>query len=461
MGLFTKKQHEENQVHMEDQQLLENEARLETASKDLLKLTTSLSNFDVDMKFISEKSKHAAETMGELGDSNLAIVEETTASMNQVSEIIDSASDTFEAITADASSLSIQNQKSQKLLTTVGDLKEDVVSDTEIMKQKIEQLVGLTKKIGDIVESVQEIANQTNLLALNAAIEAARAGEQGRGFSVVAEEIGNLSEDTKKNLEGMISFVEQIYAAANDGKESVERALASTDKMSSMIDEVSNTVSGNITTLKDVTERMDRLSGTINGIKISAQEINAAMGQSAEDAQRLLDISRTVSDTSGQSVDLAKSIALLDDNYSEVIAHMYEGRIAGKHAVTNAELSETIRGAVQQHLAWYEKLKGMVEKMEISPIQTNEKKCAFGHFYYALRVKHPAILDDWNKIASLHRDFHEHGNTIITAIYNKQPDQATRYLKEAENLSQEIIALLNRINEKIQECDRKQIKIFA
>lgn len=461
MGFLGKKEQVEKKELVENEQLMENGARLASASKELLKLTTALSAFDVNMHFISTKSKHAAKQMGELGDSNLAIVEETTASMNQVSEIIDTTSDAFQEVASEASSLSLQNQQSKELLETVGDLKEDVISDTEMMKNKIEQLVDLTRKIGDIVESVQEIANQTNLLALNAAIEAARAGEQGRGFSVVAEEIRQLSDDTKKNLEGMIRFVDQIYTAAGDGKESVERALESTEKMSSMIDEVSNTVNGNITTLKDVTDRMNQLSGTISGIKVSAQEINAAMGQSAEDAQQLLDISRTVNDTSGEAVDLANSISSLDDNYSEVIAQMYEGRIKGRHAVSNEELLENIRAAVQQHLAWYEKLESMVKDMKILPIQTNDKKCSFGHFYYALKVTHPAVLEDWKKIASLHKDFHHHGDSVIKAIWEKKPEQAEKLLQEAKGISKEVVDLLNRICEEIEECDRKKIKIFG
>jgi methyl-accepting chemotaxis protein len=41
-----------------------------------------------------------------------------------------------------------------------------------------------SKRIADIITTIDEIAFQTNLLALNAAVEAARAGEAGRGFAV-------------------------------------------------------------------------------------------------------------------------------------------------------------------------------------------------------------------------------------------------------------------------------------
>ncbi len=51
-----------------------------------------------------------------------------------------------------------------------------------------------SKKIGDIIGTIDGIAFQTNILALNAAVEAARAGEQGRGFAVVAAEVRSLAQ---------------------------------------------------------------------------------------------------------------------------------------------------------------------------------------------------------------------------------------------------------------------------
>ena len=266
--------------------LMENEGRMSDAAREVLDVATSISSFDVEMSHISNQLMNFAGEMEDVGESNLAVVEETNATMNQVTNSIDEAAETLNQLKDESTKFADQNNESVQLLHEVNGLKENVLDDTKHMNEKIEQLVQLAVEVGKIVESVQQIANQTNLLALNAAIEAARAGEQGKGFSVVADEVRNLADNTKTNLDGMRDFVDKIYAAASEGQESMNRTISSTNEMSEKIDLVSETIDGNITMLHELVDSVSNISGTMQGIKESAKEIDKAMDTYSEDAQK-------------------------------------------------------------------------------------------------------------------------------------------------------------------------------
>lgn len=67
--------------------------------------------------------------------------------------------------------------------------------------------------IGEVMEDTSQlkaIQGKQKILALNANIEAARAGEHGRGFSVVATEVGKLSESSSVVNEGIAAKVNKI-----------------------------------------------------------------------------------------------------------------------------------------------------------------------------------------------------------------------------------------------------------
>lgn len=100
-----------------------------------------------------------------------------------------------------------------------------------------------SKRIGEMVGLIDDIAFQTNLLALNAAVEAARAGEHGRGFAVVAGEVRGLarrSADAAKEIKTVIGSsnqsIEAGHARVNDSGRMMEQIRAAAQRAGSIMD---------------------------------------------------------------------------------------------------------------------------------------------------------------------------------------------------------------------------------
>ena len=93
----------------------------------------------------------------------------------------------------------------------------------DFIAEGIVKLSEQSSAIGEIIESVGDIASQSNLLAVNASIEAAKAGEHGKGFAVVAQEVRSLAEQSKE-------ATEQIKRILNDIQKSISTAVMATEQ---------------------------------------------------------------------------------------------------------------------------------------------------------------------------------------------------------------------------------------
>ena len=139
----------------------------------------------------------------------------------------------------------------------------------EVVGQVVEMMGRITassKKIADIIGTIDGIAFQTNILALNAAVEAARAGEQGRGFAVVASEVRALasrSADAAKEIKVLIG-------------QSVETA----EQGSGLVDEAGRTMA-------EILAQVRRVSDLMGEIGAASQEQSQGIGQVGDAVQQL------------------------------------------------------------------------------------------------------------------------------------------------------------------------------
>jgi methyl-accepting chemotaxis protein len=157
-----------------------------------------------------------------------------------------------------------------------------------------------SKRIADIITTIDEIAFQTNLLALNAAVEAARAGEQGRGFAVVAAEVRNLAQrsataakEIKELIQDSVAKVEGGAALVNRSGEtlgeivsSVKRVTdiiaeiaAATGEQSTGIDQVNKVVSQMDTITQSNAAQTDELSSMSQSLATQARQLHALVGK--------------------------------------------------------------------------------------------------------------------------------------------------------------------------------------
>lgn len=440
--------------------LFDGEEKMAQSAKNIIEIGASISSFDTEMKHISNMLIDFAKEMSEVSQSNLAIVEETTASMNMVNETTAVATETLNHVSSSSQDLMRSNVEGLNQMEEISHIKEEVLTNANIMTSKIDYLVDMANKINDIVGTVEVIANKTNLLALNASIEAARAGEHGRGFAVVAQEIRKLADDTKINLDGMKSVMTNIHSAAKDGKNSMDITIAETSKMSDQIDTVKVTIKNNVDLLDSTVKDIKVLNESMKGISISVDEINKAMEMSSLDAERLSNMTEEVHNSALESADQGIKVSKIDEELSKIVRDLFGHLKNTSNSITNEEFIVYIEKAKKSHRDWLAKLKTAVDEMKIYPLQLDGSKCGFGHFYYAINADHPKISVAWKEVGKIHMDFHSCGKKVMDFIKSKDNKNANMIYEQAGEISHKIFKYLDEIIKEVKNIDLQGEQIF-
>jgi methyl-accepting chemotaxis protein len=153
-----------------------------------------------------------------------------------------------------------------------------------------------SRRIADIIGTIDGIAFQTNILALNAAVEAARAGEQGRGFAVVASEVRSLAQrsaeaarEIKQLIQASVERVESGTAKADRAGEAMQQIVEAIRRVTDIVREISvasREQSGGVSQMGQAVTQMDQ--GTQQNAAL-VEESAAAAERLKQQAQQLAD----------------------------------------------------------------------------------------------------------------------------------------------------------------------------
>jgi methyl-accepting chemotaxis protein len=170
-----------------------------------------------------------------------------------------------------------------------------------------------SKQIGEIVGTIEDIADQTNLLALNAAIEAARAGEQGRGFAVVADEVRALAERTTKATKEIGVMISAIQGDTARAVTSMMTSKHQVDSGLGKAEEASNA-------LQHIVEISNKNMEMICVIATATEEQSAVTSQVSDSVEQIAAGTR-VSETSADFIqEKAELLAKLSEDLEETAA---------------------------------------------------------------------------------------------------------------------------------------------
>lgn len=243
----------------------------------------------------------AGQTLSNSSTEAAASLEETVASLEEMSSMVKMNSDNAKQAAALSQSSKEAAEEGQKEIHHLISSMHDISNSS--------------KKIEEIINVIDDIAFQTNLLALNASVEAARAGEHGKGFAVVAEAVRTLAQRSAvaaKDINGLI-------------KESVEKV----DKGSRVADRSGAVLANIVSSVKKVSDLNNEISAASSEQTTGIQQINKAMNQldasSQSNAASSEEVAASAEEINTQALQMKKmvghlSAAILGDSEEDSVS---------------------------------------------------------------------------------------------------------------------------------------------
>lgn len=280
-------------------------------------LDKSVKEMGVAMEEVTSGTQETAESV----QNQLVRTEEIQNLIDEVKEVglyikesVDTASGEVESGVGNMVELTKQSKQSKEANETVVELMEEVHRQAD----KMNEIIGL----------ITSIANRTSMLALNASIEAARAGEAGSGFAVVAEQVAELSAQTKTATVNIADLIGAVTSELNQVRNAVKVLERNTEAQDEKVEELSNS----LMSIKNVTTN---IVGKTSSLEEMIEKLAAANGDIVHNIQTISAITEEVTAHSSETLNTCRENQHIVDEVSRITAKLNEDAGALKNAQTH------------------------------------------------------------------------------------------------------------------------------
>ncbi|TVR91822.1 MAG: hypothetical protein EA428_05000 [Spirochaetaceae bacterium] len=253
-------------------------------------LGANADNLDAQVRTADQQASELrafSEQVSLLVGEQASAMEESTASVRQMTDSLHTIADEVEA----------RMQKTQRLATYAEQSEETMRDSLTALKTTHEK----TDAMLETVRLINAISQQTDLLAMNAAIEAAHAGEAGRGFAVVATEVKKLAKEVAENAQNVSVTLTEMANGIRNSMESMEQSVHAFEEIRNEIgtlhsgmqnvNQRTQEMSSGTSELDTVLTRVRELSGSVRD---SSGDMQHRMEEFAKLSVSLTDVSQTV-----------------------------------------------------------------------------------------------------------------------------------------------------------------------
>jgi methyl-accepting chemotaxis protein len=256
------------------------------------------------VKHMSDNLREIVEQVRASADSIVAMAKDTAAgstslstrTQEQASSLAETASGISE-LAATARQNAASCTRADALAVQASEVAGSAALQTRTLAETMAGIRESSRRVGDIVGVIEEIAFQTNILALNAAVEAARAGEHGRGFAVVAAEVRALAQRSAQATKEIKTLIEAALTSVDQGTGSVESAattmvdvLASVREVKAVIAEIARASAEQSEGIGEISQATARMEDVTQQNAALVEEAAAAAVAFEEEAGRLVDV---------------------------------------------------------------------------------------------------------------------------------------------------------------------------